>query len=152
MQVSNKLIRSVLVVDDDRDDFELVEEAMKEVDPDVNVDFLSSCEEGKNYPWTGVDLLLLDINMPHHDGFAWLKGLREHGLDRLPIVMYTNSLSPAHISRAYTEGANLYFAKPESYPSLVKGMNGLLSMDWSDPSGVTKEYVDTGKYRVFKGE
>jgi CheY-like chemotaxis protein len=150
MRIEKKEIRSILVVDDDRDDYELVEEAMRIVDPAVNVDFLTKCEDAKKYSWNQVDLLLLDINMPHDDGFAWLKGLRDNGYEKLPIVMYTNSLSPTHIAKAYNEGANLYFSKPESFPSLVKGLKELLQMDWSDPIEITKEYVAQGKYKVFQ--
>ena len=46
------------------------------------------------------DIVLLDINMPLCDGFQWLKSIRELGYHDLPIVMYTNSLSPAHIAKA----------------------------------------------------
>ena len=142
--------RSILVIDDDHEDFELVQEAAKEVDSDTNVYFLERCEDAPKFRKQKFDLILLDINMPQQDGFSWLKGIRERGITDVPIVMYTNSLSPSHISRAYEEGANLYFSKPETFSNLVKGISELLNMDWSNPHITTKAYNREGKYRILQ--
>lgn len=142
--------RSILVIDDDQEDFELVQEAAKEVDSDMNVFFLERCEDAPKYRKQKFDLILLDINMPQQDGFCWLKGIRERGMTDVPIVMYTNSLSPSHIARAYEEGANLYFSKPETFSNLVKGISELINMDWSNPHTITKQYNREGKYRILQ--
>jgi DNA-binding response OmpR family regulator len=152
MEFQKASIRSILLIDDDRDDYELVMEAVKEVDPAITVYFISKCEEAVQYKGQTFDLVLLDINMPQHDGFAWLKGIREHGYSDLPIVMYTNSLSPVHISKAYEAGANLYFSKPESYSKLIKGFRKLIEMDWSNPVSITANYRHQGRYKTFQVE
>jgi DNA-binding response OmpR family regulator len=147
--MQDKKVRSILVIDDDRDDFELVLEAISGIDPAISVSFLDRCEDGAKYKGHQFDLVLLDINMPSHDGFSWLKGIRESGYDR-PIVMYTNSSSPAHIVKAYEEGATLYFTKPDSYSYLIKGIKKLLDLDWTDPFSITRMHKENGKYQTFQ--
>jgi hypothetical protein len=66
--------------------------------------------------------------------------------------MYTNSLSPAHIAKAYQEGANLFFSKPESFAGLISGLRKLVQLDWSSPLSITKQYCPGGYYRTFQGD
>ncbi len=142
-------VRSILVIDDDPDDFELVKEAILQFDPAISVSYINNCEELVQYRRKNFDLVLLDINMPHHDGFFWLKSIRKNGYNELPVIMYTNSLSPAHIAQAYEEGANLYFSKPDSFSQLVKGLKELLRLDWTHPFSITEKYQQQGRYRTF---
>jgi len=143
-------VHSILIIDDDRDDFDLVYEAIQEINPDISVSYISSCEEASKYRQNNFDLILLDINMPYHDGFYWLKAIREKGYANLPVVMYTNSLSPLHIAKAYDEGANLYFAKPETFSKLVNSLREIVQTDWSEPYRITQKYSQQGNYRTFQ--
>ena len=152
MDNKNKELSSVLLIDDDQDDFDLVSEAFQDIKPEIKVFFLSRCEEVSQYKQHSFDLVLLDINMPHHDGFSWLKGIRENGYKNLPVVMFTNSSSPADIVKSYDEGANLYFPKPESFSKLKLALRKLLEMDWTDPFSITARYTEDGRYRTFKVE
>lgn len=142
-------VHTVLVIDDDRDDYDLVAEAIGKVDPLIDVHYLDRCEDAHRFAAIHFDLVLLDINMPLHDGFSWLQGIRKSGYER-PIVMYTNSASPAHIVRAYDEGATLYFTKPESYSYLLQGMRKLLHLDWSNPLSIRDMHLMNGEYQTFQ--
>lgn len=146
MSLQRKDVRSILIIDDDKDDYELVVEAMQEIDPQIAISYISSCDEVLKYSRSSFDLVLLDINMPSKDGFHWLRSIRDHGYTDLPVIMFTNSLSPRHIARAYQEGANLYFSKPDSFPSLVKNLNEVLRMDWSHPQMIREEFMEKGDY------
>lgn len=143
-------VRSILIIDDDHDDYELVKEAMQEINPSISVTLVSKCEQLLNYRNQSFDLILLDINMPHHDGFYFLRAIRDHGYGKLPIIMYTNSLSPNHISKAYQEGANLFFSKPDSFSGLINGFRKLVQLDWSKPFSITKHYCQGGHYKTFQ--
>lgn len=143
-------VRSILLIDDDEDDFDQLAEAFKVVAPHIHVQFVNKCEDTQNFLSESIDLVLLDINMPRYDGFYCLKAIREHGYKDLPIVMYTNSTRPAHIVKAYDEGANLFFPKPESFSGLMSGLKKLVELNWSDPSSITEKYRDEGNYGVFK--
>ncbi|MFL5772225.1 MAG: response regulator [Flavisolibacter sp.] len=143
-------VHSILVIDDDRDDFELVSEAIREIDPEISVSFVNKCNETEKYRNKKFDLVLLDINMPTYDGFYWLKAIREKGFINLPVIMYTNSLSPANINRAYKEGANLYFSKPENFSLLVKSLREIVKTDWSEPFRITRKYTAHGNNKIFQ--
>ena len=148
--MQTRQIHSILVIDDDEDDFELVSEAFGEIDNNISVSYIQSCEDVKQYKGRNFDLVLLDINMPRHDGFSWLKGIREKGFNDLPVIMYTSSSNPDNIARAYHDGANLYFTKPENFNNLVKGLKKIINMDWSNPYSITQLYNKNGKYTTFQ--
>lgn len=142
-------IRTVLVIDDDPDDYLFVKDAIMQFSPHITVYYLDSCEEAHRYKNRPIDLVLLDINMPVYDGFAWLKGIRDNGYVDLPVIMYTNSLSPTHIRKAYEEGANLYFVKPDNFNHLKQGLSALVNLDWSDPLRIKEKYSQ-GQYKTFQ--
>ena len=141
---------SLIIIDDDRDDFELVNEAIQEIDPNIKVYFVNRCEDAFLYQDMKIDLVLLDINMPYHDGFSWFRSIRENGYTDLPVIMYTNSISPANIEKAYQEGANLYFSKPESFNNLITGLSKLINIDWSKPHKVKEQYRNDSNYKIFQ--
>ena len=146
---SEKIIKTVLIIDDDIDDYLLVMDAVKQIDSRIVVYFVKSCEEAMQYRDHKIDLVFLDINMPLYDGFTWLKAIRDRGYNDLPVVMYTNSLSPEHIRKAYDEGANLYFVKPDSFNQLLRGLKELVTLDWSDPFSIKEKYKHKGIYGTF---
>jgi len=64
-------------------------------------------------------LLLLDLNMPLRNGFEVLEWLRlQPGLRRLLVVVFTSSVLPADVNRAFELGANSYLVKPADFKKL----------------------------------
>jgi len=152
MEIQKKNVRSILFIDDDQDEYDLVNEAIQEIDRSISIIYVNACDQLLQYRQQTFDLILLDINMPHHDGFFILNCIRKHGYIDIPIIMYTNSLSPTHIARAYEEGANLYFVKPESFSGLLKALRKLIHLDWANPFSITKTYCQAGIYRIFNAD
>lgn len=65
------------------------------------------------------DLMLLDIMLPHTDGFGVCNAIRQKKLyDPMPIIMMTGLTDENSIERAYREGANGYLTKPVSEEEL----------------------------------
>ncbi len=58
------------------------------------------------------DLILLDLNMPVMDGFAFLERLAERGEPRPPIIVITTESGAADRERAKSLGAVAYVTKP----------------------------------------
>jgi two-component system, chemotaxis family, chemotaxis protein CheY len=59
------------------------------------------------------DLVLVDVNMPKMDGYAFLRqGRAMPELQAVPAVMISTEVDPEDRARAYAAGANLYLAKP----------------------------------------
>jgi CheY-like chemotaxis protein len=68
---------------------------------------------------TGIDLVLLDINMPRMDGFELLERMRaEKLLDRVAVVMCSTSTYEEDISKAESLGACGYLTKPPDFGRL----------------------------------
>ena len=60
-----------------------------------------------------ISLLLLDIVMPHMDGFEVLSYMnKEHWIDSIPVVIISSENSPIYIKRGYDLGAIDFIEKP----------------------------------------
>lgn len=60
-----------------------------------------------------ISLLLLDIVMPHMDGFEVLSYMnKEHWIDAIPVVIISSENSPIYIKRGYDLGATDFIRKP----------------------------------------
>lgn len=58
-------------------------------------------------------LVLLDVLMPHENGFAVLRRIRsQRSLQKLPVVMLTAHANPEYVAEGLKEGADGYILKP----------------------------------------
>jgi len=67
------------------------------------------------------DIILLDIMMPHLDGFHVLSKLRESAkLKKIPVIMITARRDSASLKRAYQLGAVDYIMKPIGITEIIE--------------------------------
>lgn len=65
-------------------------------------------------------LILLDLNLPQHDGTEILRCIRQHRLlASVPVVVFTSSDSPKDRFMAMQSGATRYFRKPSSLQEYI---------------------------------
>jgi CheY-like chemotaxis protein len=125
----------ILIADDDEEDIQLTKECLSgnRMPVDVNdvedgqylMDLLNSSETGNGQPQLP-QLILLDINMPRKNGLQALKEIKEDAqLCKIPVVMFTTSVAPKDIERAYALGANCYVTKPQSIQEWCKVVGDL---------------------------
>jgi CheY-like chemotaxis protein len=133
---------NVLLVDDDAADTSLIADALKR-HPGVSA-FRSSSDpygvlrelaEGRIEP----DLLLLDICMPHMDGFAFLKRMREiPECEATPVVLLTTSGLRRDAEEAMASTAVSYVIKPPGFTQLQARLDTAIRRtiagDWRRPS------------------
>ena len=113
----------VLVADDSEDDRFLLKQAMRrasrlQIAGELTngrdcIAYLGGHEDfadREKYPLP--DLLLLDLKMPHKDGFEVLEWLQRESLENLTVVVLTDSMHADHIKRALDLGADLFEVKP----------------------------------------
>jgi CheY-like chemotaxis protein len=119
--------KTVLMADDDIDDYILLKEAVTITRMPVDLyrvfdgvellDYLQrrgKFSDIQRYPQP--QLILLDINMPRKNGFEALAEIRaKKSFKQLPIVMYTTSNNEKDISRSISLGANSFITKPETF-------------------------------------
>jgi CheY-like chemotaxis protein len=78
---------------------------------------------------THPDVLFLDINMPVKDGIECLQLLRkERKYDKIPILIYSTSVSKSDIDKAYQNGANYFIVKPNAIEDITDIIRKLISM------------------------
>lgn len=75
-----------------------------------------------------ISLLLLDIVMPHMDGFEVLSYMnKEHWIDSIPVVIISSENSPIYIKRGYDLGATDFIGKPfDANMVLRRSVNAIL--------------------------
>jgi two-component system phosphate regulon response regulator PhoB len=103
--------RRILVIDDERDNCELVGEILSEK---FDVFSAADGEEGLRLSRAKLpDLILLDITMPKLDGLAVCEALRSNEATRhIPIIMLTASADVDHKVKSLMTGADDFVAKP----------------------------------------
>jgi CheY-like chemotaxis protein len=113
----------VLLADDNPSDVYLIREALREHAVDCTLRVVSdgkealaivSGETGAAEPGS-LSLIILDLNLPRHDGIEILRKLRETAaFERIPVVVLTSSDSPRDRVLANQLGATRYLHKPSS--------------------------------------
>lgn len=143
---TQQAIKRVFLIDDDPEEFDILQEAIRQVDPAIELSYISRYSEfGRITDQNGPDILLLDINMPETNGFAWLKAIRE-AFPNLPVVMYSITSDDEKVEHAYEMGANLVVKKPMEFSSLIRALKSILEFDWRSPEKVKARYCRNGRY------
>jgi two-component system response regulator MprA len=104
----------------------------------------------------GVDLLLLDLGMPHVDGLTVCRRLRSAG-SRLPILVLTARTEVSDRVSGLDAGADDYLAKPFSLDELLARLRALLRRSTYDddaPSEIRVEdlVIDEAARRAWRAE
>jgi CheY-like chemotaxis protein len=137
-QYNNK---TILMVDDDPDDFFLVRDAFWQSgfqgklhlvsDGQELMEYLCRCGKLRRLHKSPLpSLILLDLHMPGKDGReALLEIKNDPDFRRIPIVIFTSSREEEDVSYCYELGANSYVNKPASFDALV-ALIGKLGEYW----------------------
>ena len=125
--------RIVLHVDDDPEDRELLEEALKKLDPKImvrqvenGIDALSYLKQSKHLQDLPC-LIVLDLNMPGMNGKEVLREIqKDEELASLPLVIFTTASEKAYKDLIEKEHVEL-LTKPSSPSELLDSAKKLLS-------------------------
>jgi excisionase family DNA binding protein len=116
----------VLIVDDDdrlreyiRVNLEMEGYAVREA---------GSADEGLNVLEESTpDLVLLDVMMPHVDGWEMLRRVQErHGVGAIPVIMFSGKLDEKGAAEATSRGAQGFIGKPFNPQDLIDQTKQLL--------------------------
>jgi CheY-like chemotaxis protein len=113
---------NVLLAEDNKDDVYLIREALREHHLEVQMRVASNGKEvleiiaGTSPSELSIDaysLIILDLNLPRHDGIEILQRLKESAWSgRAAVVVLTSSDSPRDKEAATALGAARYLSKP----------------------------------------
>ncbi|MGN6400976.1 MAG: response regulator, partial [Flavisolibacter sp.] len=121
---------NILVAEDDRDHFLLLEEAIENTLPHYRIthsrdgkECLQKIEE-QEVP----DMIFLDLNLPRKNGLDCLVEIRKQKhLQTTPVVIYSTSSDFEDIDLCYKAGCTLYLVKPPSFKELLVQVKKLFS-------------------------
>lgn len=125
-------VQDILIAEDDKDDFELLEDVIKNLPITVlinradNGDILMKLIH-ENIP----DLLLLDLVLPCKDGKTCLQEIRsDKKFDELPIIVYSAQRDEESIEFCFRNGSNMYVYKPDTYSQIVDAVQKIFAFNW----------------------
>ncbi len=114
---------SIFLADDDADDRLLFEEALHELNTDVNIKTANNGEQlmqilDKEVPPTP-NIIFLDLNMPLKNGFECLTEIKkDKKFKNIPVVIFSTSCQKEAMDKVYQNGADYYICKPDSFQKL----------------------------------
>ncbi len=134
--MSNKEPTTILVVDDNTDDLELVKIALDALSCDVQVtefmngeSALDTLRENQKLP----KLVLLDLKLPGMSGIDTLREIRADArLSALPVFIVSSSVLEAEKAEALATGATGYLHKSFSIDNFIKDLGAVLNR-WLPP-------------------
>src|SRR5664279_695908 len=129
--------QSILMVEDNEDDFEATSRAFRKANlhnPIVwcrsgrdAIDFLKhegAYKQGGEQSRPGI--ILLDLNMPGMDGRRTLELIKQDNrLKPIPVIVLTTSSDERDIEACYLAGANTYVQKPVTFEGLIEAIKRL---------------------------
>ena len=132
MSVANSTTKTILLAEDDEDDYILFCEVMKDYAGPVTLKWIKNGEELMNFlKQEKADMIFLDINMPIKNGFECLTEIRnDEQLKHLPVIIFSTSNDTKLVNRMYNTGANLYLCKPTEFKKLESSIHKAIGMDW----------------------
>lgn len=135
--MTDRLLDTILLVEDSLDDQELTARAMRQqniANPLVAVadgvealDYLFHRGRFATSPSAALPrVVLLDLKLPKVSGLEVLQAIRADSRTRLlPVVMLTSSAEEADIVNSYGHGANSYVRKPLEFQEFARAVKAL---------------------------
>lgn len=140
-------MREILLAEDNPADVYLIREALREHGVDATLRVASDgrevlqliCPEKAGAAVPRLDLIILDLNLPRHDGIEILERRRGSAeLASVPVVVLTSSDSPRDQKVANQLGATCYLRKPsnlEEFLALGGVLKSLLDGTYAQSAG-----------------
>ncbi len=127
---------TILVVEDNPDDAELIEAVFASGLSHSQVDVAFNGEEAREYLLRRdlPTLITLDLFLPDTNGLEILEWMgHDDRFADIPVIIFTSSTDPEHAQRAYSLGARRYLQKPANFGGLVSAVTEELSR-WMEPA------------------
>jgi CheY-like chemotaxis protein len=110
----------ILLAEDNPADVYLIRHALAENNVSCSLELARDGKEALSFvladgdsPTAPPDLILLDLNLPQHDGMEILQHIRQnHRLAAVPVIVFTSSDSPSDRLSATQLGITRYIKKP----------------------------------------
>ena len=121
----------ILNVDDDSDDREFFNDAIREIDPEIPCVFFQSGDELLKFlakSATAPDYIFIDINMPRMNGYECAQEIKSNHISAdTQIVMYSTAFNPRDLVKFDKEGFK-YVVKQNCLSDLVQSIKRVIAL------------------------
>ncbi|HRI78050.1 MAG TPA: response regulator transcription factor [Cyclobacteriaceae bacterium] len=136
----------ILYVEDEQFLGRIVKESLESREFDV-----AMATDGKDvmdlFKKTQPDICVLDIMLPHTDGYSLAKNIREIN-PSIPIIFVTAKTQTEDLIKGFDVGGNDYLRKPFSMEELIVRINNLLKLAKRDTTS-SSDHVLIGKFEFI---
>lgn len=124
--------RTILLVDDDEDEFELFIQALHGTPFSCDCIFSRSAKQALSLlNYTVPHFIFLDYNMPQMNGLECLREIKKmENLQDVMIILYSNSISDKVFENAIASGATFCITKPDRLSGMSEMLRRILAMQW----------------------
>ncbi len=123
----------IIIIEDDRDDKDLLEEVLKELNISNKLVWFKNNGDAFQYLKTLTEppfLIISDVNLPGQSGIEFKKQLDEHEelkKKSIPFIFYSTSADPRYVNDAYLNmTVQGYFKKENSYQEIKNTLKLIL--------------------------
>ncbi|MCL1698652.1 response regulator transcription factor [Lysinibacillus sp. BPa_S21] len=136
---------TVLIVDDEQDMRNLIEMMLHNAKFET-VTAASGTEAYDIIVREKIDLVLLDVMMPHEDGFAVCQSIR--AMSNIPIIFLTARDANEDKVKGLTIGGDDYIVKPFTNDELVARIHAVLRRSGTNVEDLQQKYVIYGPIKI----
>lgn len=119
----------VILIDDDEDEFYLLNRALQQYSDQITLHQYRKAEELTRHLTTAdtlPSLVLLDMHMPVLSGIDVLHFIKGHDfLRNIPVVVWSGDLQPDEVNQCYEAGAASVILKPSGSDKMAESINNL---------------------------
>ncbi|MGE8036070.1 DNA-binding response regulator [Lysinibacillus sp. KCTC 33748] len=136
---------TVLIVDDEKDMRNLIEMMLN----NSKIETLTAASGTEAYDIIvreKIDLVLLDVMMPHEDGFAVCQSIR--AMSNIPIIFLTARDANEDKVKGLTIGGDDYIVKPFTNDELVARIHAVLRRSGANIEELQQKYVMLGPIKI----
>jgi len=138
-------VTTVLIVDDEKDMRNLIEMMLN----NSKIETLTAASGTEAYDIIvreKIDLVLLDVMMPHEDGFAVCQSIR--AMSNIPIIFLTARDANEDKVKGLTIGGDDYIVKPFTNDELVARIHAVLRRSGANIEELQQKYVMLGPIKI----
>jgi len=138
-------VTTVLIVDDEQDMRNLIEMMLN----NSKIETFTAASGTEAYDIImreKIDLVLLDVMMPHEDGFVVCQSIRV--MSNVPIIFLTARDSNEDKVRGLTLGGDDYLVKPFTNDELVARIHAVLRRSGTNITDLQQKYVMIGPIKI----
>lgn len=100
----------------------------------------------KKFAETQPDICVLDVMLPHRNGFELAEDIRNIN-DDVPIIFLTAKIQTEDVIKGFRTGGNDYIRKPFSMEELIVRIENALRIKKGNGTAITAEVLNIGRYR-----